>query len=103
MYDTDWAQRIYVSFCNDRTRTINMDNCIIQRILEQGDRHVHRLDIQNAIVRSIASKTDQELWCRYKRLIKAKSLDLALLTWVSNRISRSIYDEADRQHQLLLF
>jgi len=103
MYDIDWAQRIYIAFCKDRTRTINIDNCIIQRIVEQSARHITRLDVQNSIIRSIVDPAKQELWKRYKRLVKGKSFDHMLLGLVSNQVCCSILDETDRQRQLLLF
>lgn len=71
MYDINWAQRVYVQFCTDRTRTINIDNCIIQALEERTARKYTRLEIQKAILYSISSKKKQELWKKYKKLVKS--------------------------------
>lgn len=103
MYDIDWAQRVYVEFCKDCTRTINIDACIIQRVFESAYKHLSRLDVQICLIDSIASPRNQEPWVLYKRLIKKKVLDTALLDKVSNRILSLYLDRKDRTSQLLLF
>lgn len=103
MYDLEWAQKVYIAFCKDRTRTINLDLCILQRLREAHCGTIELLDVKKALIRSLACPSKQRLWTEYKKFVKGKLFDERRLQSICNLIIESCCLEKEREQQLLLF
>lgn len=81
MYDRDWARRIVTQFRNVRTRTNNLDACIIEEILEVDPKPLFytRFFLEKALIRSLQDKSRNKYWRAYQRLAKKTPLDMEAL------------------------
>ncbi len=102
MYDRTWAQGIVTRFRNDRTRTINLDLCIIERSKEcfpeyQGFTTVF---INRCLVHALQEKLYNKWWRAYQKLQRTSPLDMAALDTVVQWVTWCAMQERDRLLQL---
>lgn len=95
MYDREWARRIVVQFRNVRTRTNNLDACIIERCQElMPVKGVYSpLFIEKALIHALQDKSLGKAWRAYQKLQKKTPLDIDAL----NKVAEFIAEQAARE------
>lgn len=103
MYDLKWARTILGEYKNVRTRTNNIDICLIQCIRELGGGTLSSIDIDAVLLSSIRMRARQGIWRKYKRINKAPVLDKLLLYSLAQDIMNCYLIDRDENMQLPLF
>jgi hypothetical protein len=106
MYDREWARRIVVQFRNVRTRTNNLDACIIERCeeIDPNYKGYTRMFIEKACILALMDKSMNPWWRKYQRLQKTSPLDKKLLEEVARYMCwQADYDRTMRLQREFTF
>ncbi len=89
MYNYEWARRIVVNFRNDRTRTNNLDQCLIEEasFLYRPKEGYTSIGITLALIKALQNKPLNIYWNAYKKLVKTSPLSMDLLKTVAQYLA----------------
>jgi hypothetical protein len=101
MYDREWARRIVVQFRNVRTRTNNLDACIIEEVtrLYPECKSVSALLITHSLIEALRNKCYGRYWRAYQKLQKITPLSMTHLTEVAQWVAFCYEEERTKALQ----